>query len=69
MKFVLEMNMDGDALSGDGNGRETARILRRLADLVGEDQLSVGDGWKVLDVNGNYVGRWSVRRSRPVDHS
>jgi uncharacterized hydantoinase/oxoprolinase family protein len=68
MKFVLEMNMDGDALSGDGNGREMARILRRLADLVGEDQLTVGDGWKVLDVNGNTVGRWAVKRSRPVDH-
>lgn len=53
----LTIRTDNAAFEPD-RGAELARILRKLADRVErEDQPGRGEEWKVLDVNGNTVGK------------
>ena len=59
MEFSLTLDMDNEAFSG-APGLELARILRKLAARVEELDHRV-DGGKVLDVNGNSVGKWEAR--------
>lgn len=58
MEFTLTINMDNAAFEGNP-GIELKRILERLArrnwDIDGR-----ADGSKLMDVNGNSVGRWEV---------
>jgi len=54
--FVLKFKI-GNAAFQDGEGREeTARILEKIAQQV----LDGSNGAKILDINGNVVGRWDV---------
>jgi len=58
MQCTIEINMDNAAFE-DAPADELAAILRRLADRVegrGVDELSL----KVMDTNGNDVGRLEV---------
>lgn len=56
MHLTLRMNMDNAAFEMYP-ASEAARLLR----LVAEKMENGADGGKLLDINGNTVGTWSVR--------
>ena len=61
MKLTLTIDLDAFAFADGANGEDVARVMRKHAALV--DQrcvLKAGDGWPVLDVNGNRVGEIRV---------
>lgn len=63
--FGLEIDTGNAAFAGRDGPAEVARILRRLADEVEiESGLTIQDGTKLFDVNGNTVGRVTVRGKR-----
>jgi hypothetical protein len=49
----ITINTDNAAFE---DGDELPRILRRLADTIGHEDLTTFDGWSLRDVNGNKVG-------------
>jgi len=51
--FKLELDLENDAFAADPH-REVARILRETAGEIEEHR----PGGRLLDVNGNDVGRW-----------
>jgi len=57
--FTFVVEMKGAAFDEDP-GYEIRRLLRKTADLVGDDTVQIGDGGNLLDTNGNTVGRWQV---------
>lgn len=57
MTLKIEIEIDNAAFDGRGGGRELARILGNVAKRVGEAQ---ADEWKLLDSNGNTVGKAEV---------
>ena len=60
MRLAAEITMDNDAFAGSV-ARETGRILRVLAERVTRlGSVSVGDEFKLMDLNGNGVGRARV---------
>lgn len=61
MRFTLTVEMDNEAFVYQ-EGKETARILRKLADKL-EAQLREGDSGRLMDFNGNRVGEWRVEES------
>lgn len=56
MEFELSVLMENAAFEDGGGRGELARILRKVADHVQEG----GERGKILDVNGNRVGRWEM---------
>ena len=56
--FMLEIETGNDAFSSGNKGPEIARILRKVAAIVEADGRA--DRRRVLDINGNSVGRWGV---------
>lgn len=67
MKFKLEIALDNEALHNeDGPDRVAlSDLLSRVAgDVVerGSSPLSLEDGQKVHDTNGNAVGFWRIAR-------
>lgn len=63
MRLSLYIDCDNAAFEGSGCGEEVARILRRLADEQeghARSVLTLCDGDKLRDVNGNTVGRVKV---------
>lgn len=59
MKFILEINLDNAAFD-DGKTAEVSRILKNLSNFRQFGKLAPGDGGKLMDVNGNSVGEWSI---------
>lgn len=60
MQLTLEMQMDNEAFSADP-GQEAARILRKLAEkLECSPGFSDGDSFRLMDYNGNCVGKADV---------
>lgn len=61
MRFTLEIESDGAALSEEGRGHELARILHAVADRVAESaEAGEADSGILRDVNGNRVGWWEL---------
>lgn len=58
--FVVKLNLDGAAFE-DGQGDELARILRAMADDVGEKPIAVSHYRSVRDENGNNVGTYAIK--------
>lgn len=58
MAFTLTINTAGAAFD-DGQGLEVARLLREVADTVGDFENSAGAG-PLIDINGNKVGTWTL---------
>ena len=58
--FTLEIETDNVAFAGADKGPELARILRHVAGIVEQDGRAA-DRRRVLDINGNSVGKWEVR--------
>lgn len=59
--FTLTIETDNEAFTAGALGDEVARILRKVADRA-EEGLSLGvDGGKLMDANGNSVGRWEYQ--------
>jgi hypothetical protein len=56
--FTLEIETDNSAFSDGDKGRELARILRKIASIIETDGRA--DRRRVLDINGNSVGKWEV---------
>ena len=55
MTITIEIKCDNAAFE-DNEGREVARILRRLATLCEEHGIEAADGNRLMDFNGNHVG-------------
>jgi hypothetical protein len=54
--FKVSFKISNDAFKNGYGREETARVLRKIA-----EQVETGyNGKKVIDVNGNTVGAWSV---------
>jgi hypothetical protein len=65
MKFTLEIDLENAAFECHSpkfrNGQQVARILRVLAHkLEAGYHLNTSDIGKLLDGNGNTIGRWTV---------
>ena len=55
MRFVLEIELGNDAM------RKYADIRRALkSDLRLDGKVTIGDGVKIFDLNGNCVGHWEI---------
>lgn len=54
--FTMKFHTDNDAFATD-DMVESARILREIADKLEWDGKDSG---KVMDVNGNSIGEWSL---------
>ena len=59
MKFTLSIELENEAMQ---TGDDVARALRKVAVQLRGHELNRDDGWKILDANGNTVGRWAVKR-------
>ncbi len=55
MKATIKIEMDNAAFEEE-NGREIARILRKLAARVENQNVMDGYQFPLIDVNGNKVG-------------
>lgn len=63
MKFNLTFNMDGSAFSDGYREVETGRILE-----VVTSKIDVGiTSSKIMDINGNCVGEWSIEKEEGDD--
>lgn len=60
MKFILEISCDNAAFTDDP-GAETARILRRAAEIVENG----GEDSRLADFNGNRVGGFEFSNDPP----
>lgn len=64
MKFTLEIELGNDAMRHYNDIREAIHDNLRLAHLESiarnPRKPSDGDGAKIMDVNGNTVGKWEV---------
>jgi hypothetical protein len=61
MNLSISISMDNAAFE-DGSGGEVARILREFATKIDSAELHDGDTWKLMDINGNRVGRVVVSK-------
>ncbi|MDR9836814.1 MULTISPECIES: hypothetical protein [Herbaspirillum] len=61
MQASIKIDM-GNAAFENSPSSEVARILRELADKVEDRGVSIGDGIKLYDVNGNNVGQFEVTK-------
>lgn len=56
MKFTLEIDCGNAAFDGElERDTEVARILRLAAERI---EAGAGDKGRLLDINGNIVGKW-----------
>jgi len=62
MKLRVTIELDNAAFE-PGPGQEVARILRGLADWSEDQGLLAGESIKLLDINGNHVGKVEVART------
>ena len=62
MNITITLNTDNAAFEDDP-GAEVARILKRLAGELEGVTLDAGDYAKLLDSNGNTVGRYAVTKA------
>ena len=62
MKATIVIDMDNDAFAGADCGHELARILYKLSERVGgHNEAALKDTiFKILDSNGNKVGRLEI---------
>lgn len=64
MRFVLSIDLGNDAMQYYNDIREAIHDRLRLTHLEAATRNprkpSVGDGAKVMDLNGNTVGKWEV---------
>jgi len=64
MKFLLEIELGNEAMSRTSHVSE---VLRKVAKMVDEAQIRRLDGSRIMDVNGNTVGKWEfTERARIV---
>jgi len=67
MEFLISITTDNAAFDvedfeGCANGREVARILRKVAVAVEiQGALDYGQAWPLIDINGNKVGLAEVQ--------
>lgn len=68
MKFTLEIDLGNDAMRDWQDVRDVLRqtIMRVGARTNSHNQPTAGDGAKVLDENGNWVGYWYVSEHATV---
>ena len=59
MKFKLEIDMDNDAFAEDPN-QELGRILTELAENTQFQARMIPYDHRVMDINGNTVGRATI---------
>ena len=59
-QFILKINLGNEAML---TGYDIAGALRDIADKVNdnEDMLEFSGEKRILDINGNSVGTWSVK--------
>jgi hypothetical protein len=62
MKLIVEIQMENAAFD-PVNGGEAAHILSDLADAISDRDLDCTDKGRVMDSNGNSVGKWRVVNS------
>ena len=61
MKLVLSIEFGPDCNDAMQDSVDVANALRRTAVKVSEHrELEVGDKGKVMDFNGNSVGKWEI---------
>lgn len=68
MKLVLEMGLGDAEFHRDGeedadqpaDGSVVAEHLEKLAARVREEALTIGDGGRIISINGNAIGTWKV---------
>lgn len=58
MAFTLNIKTGNAAFEGEDARYELSRILRELADELGE--WGTENSGKVMDINGNTVGAWEL---------
>ena len=59
VKFSLEIELGNDGMTSP---QDVSDCLQKIAKDIGRaGTLGVGDSCRILDVNGNAVGRWRVK--------
>lgn len=63
MRANITVRMDNAAFfeEEDGQGRELARILRKLAGELDKEMPSYFEGYGLYDINGNHVGTVTIK--------
>jgi len=59
MTFTLSIDSDSDALAFDDSRSELSRIVRGVADRIGNGELR----GSVRDINGNTVGHYETKEN------
>lgn len=60
MRFVLHINLENEAMQSYADiSRALERLVAKFARV--DDPPMSTDGNKIMDVNGNSVGRWEVK--------
>lgn len=61
MRFTVEIELGNDAMQTWGDVRRVLReLVRHLSDATQPHSKPQIDGGKIMDVNGNSVGKWEV---------
>lgn len=64
MDLIVRINMDNDAFldpdTRNGRGREAARLLHELATRITREGLAKDSTFRIMDGNGNTVGKAEV---------
>jgi hypothetical protein len=60
MRFVLEVDLDAGAVSGDARGAELGRILRYWGGAMKDVELVPGARQDLMDSDYTKVGEWRV---------
>ena len=63
--FHVILKCDNAAFSDGALAGEIARILRKLADNVDKNLGNADDDGKLIDHNGNTVGKWEFEYREP----
>lgn len=56
MRFQLHIDTNNQALTDDNGDAELVRLLRHAADQIDDGEVKA----RLLDYNGNVVGRWRL---------
>jgi hypothetical protein len=60
MRFVLEVDLDAGALTGETRGAELGRIMRYWGGAMKQLPLNPGDRQELMDSAYTAVGEWRV---------
>jgi hypothetical protein len=60
MRFILEVDLDAGAVSGDARGAELGRILRYWGGAMKDVELVPGARQDLMDSGYTPVGEWRV---------